>query len=304
MTENSVSNGNKACPKVSLFGFVNIYKPVGMTSHDVVSRLRKVTKIKQIGHTGTLDPFAEGVLPVSIGKSTRLIEYLNDDKEYLATVQFGKNTTTYDVEGDIVECFDKKVSPQDVVGILDKFRGEIEQLPPIYSAIKVGGKKLYDYARQGQSVEIKPRKIFISKIELESFDEVQQCAVIRIACSKGTYIRSIAYDMGKYLGCGGYLTNLIRTKAGKFVVENSVALDSLQDISDVDNVLINPLNVLEYPCYKLNDLEVERVSHGMSLLNKSFADSDIVILVYSDKIYAIGKVEKNKILVKKVFEVI
>ena len=161
MTENSVSNGNKACPKVSLFGFVNIYKPVGMTSHDVVSRLRKVTKIKQIGHTGTLDPFAEGVLPVCIGKSTRLIEYLNDDKEYLATVQFGKNTTTYDVEGDIVECFDKKVSPQDVVGILDKFRGEIEQLPPIYSAIKVGGKKLYDYARQGQSVEIKPRKIFI-----------------------------------------------------------------------------------------------------------------------------------------------
>ena len=110
--------------------------------------------------------------------------------------------------------------------------------------------------------------------------------------------------MGKYLGCGGYLTTLIRTKAGKFVVENSVALDSLQDISDVDKVLINPLNVLEYPCYKLNDLEVERVSHGMSLQNKSFADSDIVILVYSDKIYAIGKVEKNKILVKKVFEVI
>ncbi len=304
MVENSVAAGNKAAPKASLFGFLNVYKPVGMTSHDVVSRLRKVTKIKQIGHTGTLDPFAEGVLPVCIGKSTRLIEYLNDDKEYLATVQFGKNTTTYDVEGDIVECFDKKVSQQDVVGIFDKFRGEIEQIPPIYSAIKVGGKKLYDYARQGQSVEIKPRKIFISKIELESFDEVQQCAVIRIACSKGTYIRSIAYDMGKYLDCGGYLTNLIRTKAGKFVVENSVALDSLQDISDVDKVLINPLNVLEYPCYKLNDLEVERVSHGMSLLNKSFADSDIVILVYSDKIYAIGKVEKNKILVKKVFEVI
>lgn len=304
MTENSVSNGNKACPKVSLFGFVNIYKPVGMTSHDVVSRLRKVTKIKQIGHTGTLDPFAEGVLPVCIGKATRLIEYLNDDKEYLATVQFGKNTTTYDVEGDVVESFDKKVSQQDVIGILNKFRGEIEQMPPIYSAIKVNGKKLYDYARQGQSVEIKSRKIFISKIELESFDENEQIAVIRVACSKGTYIRSIAYDMGKYLGCGGYLTTLIRTKAGKFVVENSVALDSLQDISDVDKVLINPLNVLEYPCYKLNDLEVERVSHGMSLQNKSFADSDIVILVYSDKIYAIGKVEKNKILVKKVFEVI
>lgn len=304
MTENSVSNGNKTCPKVSLFGFVNIYKPVGMTSHDVVSRLRKVTKIKQIGHTGTLDPFAEGVLPVCIGKATRLIEYLNDDKEYLATVQFGKNTTTYDVEGDVVESFDKKVSQQDVIGILNKFRGEIEQMPPIYSAIKVNGKKLYDYARQGQSVEIKSRKIFISKIELESFDENEQIAVIRVACSKGTYIRSIAYDMGKYLDCGGYLTNLIRTKAGKFVVENSVALDSLQDISDVDSVLINPLNVLEYPCYKLNDLEVERVSHGMSLQNKSFADSDIVILVYSDKIYAIGKVEKNKILVKKVFEVI
>lgn len=304
MVENSVAGGNKAAPKASLFGFLNVYKPVGMTSHDVVSRLRRVTKIKQIGHTGTLDPFAEGVLPVCIGKATRLIEYLNDDKEYLATVQLGKNTTTYDIEGDVLESFDKKVSQQDILDVLDNFRGEIEQLPPIYSAIKVNGKKLYDYARQGQDVEIKPRKIFISKMGLECFDEIEQTAVIRIACSKGTYIRSIAYDMGKILGCGGYLTNLIRTKAGRFMVENSVALDSLQEIPDVDNVLINPLEVLEYPCYELNDYEVERVSHGMSLQNKSFKDSDIVILVYSDKIYAIGKVEKNKILVKKVFEVL
>lgn len=123
-----------------LFGFLNIYKPKGMTSFDVVARLRRVTKIKQIGHTGTLDPFAVGVLPICIGKSTRLIEYLDDDKEYLATVQLGKDTDTYDLDGTVTNTYDKKITQEDLISILDDFRGEIEQLPPIYSAIKVNGK--------------------------------------------------------------------------------------------------------------------------------------------------------------------
>lgn len=288
----------------SLFGFLNIYKPKGLTSHDVVARLRKITKVRQIGHTGTLDPFATGVLPICIGKATRLIEYLDDDKEYLATVQFGKNTATYDLEGEITATFDKKVTEEDVKNTLKDFEGEISQIPPIYSAIKVNGKKLYDYARQGQDIEIKPRKVTISKIELKEFDKTSQSAKITVACSKGTYIRSIAYDLGAKLGCGGYLTALERTKAGKFQVNTAIKLEDLTEVSQIIENLINPLDMLNIPIHNLSENERERVSHGMSICNSDFPDSDIVILSYGGRIYAIGKVEQNKILVKKVFEVL
>lgn len=288
----------------SLFGFLNIYKPKGLTSHDVVARLRKITKVRQIGHTGTLDPFATGVLPICIGKATRLIEYLDDDKEYLATVQFGKNTATYDLEGEITATFDKKVTEEDVKNALKDFEGEISQIPPIYSAIKVNGKKLYDYARQGQDIEIKPRKVTISKIELKEFDKTSQSAKITVACSKGTYIRSIAYDLGAKLGCGGYLTALERTKAGKFQVNSAIKLEGLTEVSQIVENLINPLDMLNIPIHNLSENERERVSHGMSICNSDFPDSDIVILSYGGRIYAIGKVEQNKILVKKVFEVL
>lgn len=288
----------------SLFGFLNIYKPKGLTSHDVVARLRKITKVRQIGHTGTLDPFATGVLPICIGKATRLIEYLDDDKEYLATVQFGKNTATYDLEGEITATFDKEVTEEDVKNALKAFEGEISQIPPIYSAIKVNGKKLYDYARQGQDIEIKPRKVTISKIELKEFDKTSQSAKITVACSKGTYIRSIAYDLGAKLGCGGYLTALERTKAGKFQVNTTIKLEDLTEVSQIVENLINPLDMLNIPIHNLSENERERVSHGMSICNSDFPDSDIVILSYGGRIYAIGKVEQNKILVKKVFEVL
>lgn len=288
----------------SLFGFLNIYKPKGLTSHDVVARLRKITKVRQIGHTGTLDPFATGVLPICIGKATRLIEYLDDDKEYLATVQFGKNTTTYDLEGEITATFDKKVTEEDVKNTLKDFEGEISQIPPIYSAIKVNGKKLYDYARQGQDIEIKPRKVTISKIELKEFDKTSQSAKITVACSKGTYIRAIAYDLGAKLGCGGYLTALERTKAGKFQENTAIKLEDLTEVSQIVENLINPLDMLNIPIHNLSENERERVSHGMSICNSDFPDSDIVILSYGGRIYAIGKVEQNKILVKKVFEVL
>ena len=287
-----------------LFGFLNIYKPKGMTSFDVVARLRRVTKIKQIGHTGTLDPFAVGVLPICIGKSTRLIEYLDDDKEYLATVQFGKDTDTYDLDGTVTNTYDKKITQEDLISILDDFRGEIEQLPPIYSAIKVNGKKLYEYARNGEEVEIKPRKVFISKLELESFDYEKQEATILVGCSKGTYIRSIAYDIGQKLDCGGYLTALERTKAGLFNKEHSIPLENFSEISDVMTNLVNPLDVLSLPKVELNDIEKERVNHGMAIYNRGFKNSDIVILVYGGRIHAIGMVKENQILVKKVFEVL
>ena len=287
-----------------LFGFLNIYKPKGMTSFDVVAKLRRVTKIKQIGHTGTLDPFAVGVLPICIGKATRLIEYLDDDKEYLATVQFGKDTDTYDLDGTVTKTYDKKITQEDLISILDDFRGKIEQLPPIYSAIKVNGKKLYEYARNGEEVEIKPRKVFISKLELESFDYEKQEAKILVDCSKGTYIRSIAYDIGQKLNCGGYLTALERTKAGLFNREHSIPLENFGEVSDVRNKLVNPIDVLPLSKVELNDVEKERVNHGMAIYNRGFKNSDVVILAYGGRIHAIGMVEDNQILVKKVFEVL
>ncbi len=289
---------------LSLFGFINVNKPKGLTSHDVVARLRRVTKIKQIGHTGTLDPFAVGVLPVCIGKATRLIEYLNDDKEYLATVQFGKNTDTYDLDGVVTEEFDRKVNETEMLRALKSFEGEIFQMPPIYSAIKVKGKKLYDYARAGEAVDIQPRKVTISKIELKDFDYENQCAKILVACSKGTYIRSIAYDLGKELSCGGFLIGLERTKAGNFKIADSLDLDALNEFEDVAKNIINPVNVIEKTSYELKKPDLDRVLHGMSIINPGFENSDIVILVYSGKIYAIGVVEQDKILVKKVFEVL
>lgn len=248
-----------------LMGFLNVYKPAGITSHDVVSRMRRVTKIKQIGHTGTLDPFAEGVLPVCIGKSTRLIEYLDDDKEYLAVVQFGKSTTTYDLEGEVTQTYDKKVTEDEITEALKTFEGEISQIPPIYSAIKVNGKKLYDYARQGQEVQIQPRKVTIEKIELKNFDKNNQTADILIKCSKGTYIRSIAHDLGQNLGSGGYLIKLIRTQAGKFLVGSSINLEEFDCMEKVEQNLINPLKMLDLPKVNITEEEHEKIIHGMPI---------------------------------------
>ena len=282
----------------SLFGFLNIYKPVGMTSHDVVSVLRRVTKIKQIGHTGTLDPFAEGVLPICIGKATRLIEYLQDDKEYLATVQFGAATNTFDLDGEKVFTSDKKFSRDDIKEGLKSFEGEILQLPPIFSAIKVKGKKLYEYARKGEEVEIQPRKVVIENIELKNFDEELQQAQILLKCSKGTYIRSIANDLGKNLGCGGYLIKLIRTQAGKFRVENSVQLDGI----DVESNLINPLDILNLPKIAVDNDDLARIKNGMPIYKTCDKIGNFVSLIYNDvEICAVGIADGEKIKLKKVF---
>ena len=282
----------------SLFGFLNIYKPVGMTSHDVVSVLRRVTKIKQIGHTGTLDPFAEGVLTICIGKATRLIEYLQDDKEYLATVQFGAATNTFDLDGEKVFTSDKKVSRDDIKEGLKSFEGEILQLPPIFSAIKVKGKKLYEYARKGEEVEIQPRKVVIENIELKNFDEELQQAQILLKCSKGTYIRSIANDLGKNLGCGGYLIKLIRTQAGKFRVENSVQLDRI----DVESNLINPLDILNLPKIAVDNDDLVRIKNGMLIYKTCDKICNFVSLIYNDvEICAVGIADGEKIKLKKVF---
>ena len=285
-----------------LFGFLNVYKPKGMTSHDVVSCMRRVTQVKQIGHTGTLDPFAEGVLPICIGKATRLIEYLTDDKEYLATVKFGVTTDSYDLDGAVVKTSNKKVSEQDILDLLPSFRGAISQMPPIYSAIKVKGKKLYEYARSGEEVKIEPRQVFIEKLEMKNFDEVEQTAEILVKCSKGTYIRSIAHDLGEMAGCGAHLIKLARTQAGKFLIENSINLDNFSTKDFVSENLINPLSILDCKKVFVNDIEQAKIKNGVAIKNRNdILLNEVVILQYNDIISAVGLVDGDKILIKKVF---
>ena len=283
-----------------MFGFLNVYKPQGKTSHDIVAILRRVTKIKQIGHTGTLDPFAEGVLPICIGKATRLIEYLDDNKAYIGTVQFGKSTSTYDIEGEGVSYSDKKVTKEEVEKALEQFRGEIEQLPPIYSAIKVKGKKLYEYARAGEEVKIEPRRVNIYKLELLNFDYENQTAELMIECSKGTYIRSIANDLGEVLGCFGHLIKLVRSKAGLFLLENSIKLDDLQTLEQVENNLIAPLDYINYPEYELSEVQLEKVSHGNPVKTDLLLDGT-VILTHQGKLVAMAEVDNGVAKVSKVF---
>lgn len=284
-----------------MFGFLNVYKPKGITSHDVVSALRRITKVKQIGHTGTLDPFAEGVLPICIGKATRLIEYLDDDKAYTGTIQLGSSTTTYDLEGEEVNFSDKKVTLNEIEAALDKFRGEIEQLPPIYSAIKVNGKKLYEYAREGKEVKIEPRRVNISKLEILEYDETSRRLTLHIECSKGTYIRSIAHDLGTELTTFGYLVKLVRVKAGMFEVNNAVSLEHIQTKEDVEKLLIAPLKKLNYMTYELNKNELVKVSNGTAIMpSKELPENSLILLTSQERLIAAAKMTKGLLKCLKV----
>lgn len=275
-----------------------------MTSHDVVSKLRKISKIKQIGHTGTLDPMATGVLPVAIGKASRLIEFLTEDKGYIAKLQFGKISDTYDIEGAVENYSDKKVTQQQVQAGLQKFSGKIEQIPPVYSAVHYKGKRLYELARQGQIPEdIPSRTVFINELKLLEFKEEEQTALLKIECSKGTYIRSIINDLGMELGCGAVMTELKRTKSGLFTIDNAIALDMLTDREDVEKYLINPVEVLSYKCYELTEFEYQKIIHGQSLLTKQFDDNEYVLLVFDNNLCAISQKDdkSQKLITKKVF---
>ena len=287
-----------------MFGFININKPGGMTSHDVVSKLRKISKIKQIGHTGTLDPMATGVLPVAIGKASRLIEFLTEDKGYIAKLQFGKISDTYDIEGAVENYSDKKVTQQQVQAGLQKFRGKIEQIPPVYSAVHYKGKRLYELARQGQIPEdIPSRTVFINVLELLEFNEEEQTALLKIECTKGTYIRSIINDLGMELSCGAVMTELKRTKSGLFTIDNAIPLDMLTDREDIEKYLINPVEVLSYKCYELTEFEYQKIIHGQSLLTKQFDDNEYVLLVFDNNLCAISQKDdkSQKLITKKVF---
>ncbi len=284
----------------TFFGFLNIYKPVGMTSHDVVGVLRRILKMRQIGHTGTLDPFAEGVLPIAVGKATRLIEYLDDDKAYIGRFNFGKSTTTYDIEGDTVETFDGKVTKEEIEKNLPK--GKILQYPPIYSAKKVNGKKLYEYVREGKEVEIKPYEVNIYSSALLEFNEKENWADIYIKCSKGTYIRSIANDLGKALNNGCYLSKLERVQAGLFKVDTAEKVEDLT-LEGAKGKMLNPIDYLPLTKQEINDGEMTRVRHGLKIYNKTGMTEGNVLLHQGNTLIAIAEVDGQNLKVKKVLSV-
>ena len=214
-------------------GIIVVNKESGMTSHDVVNRIRKIFKTKQVGHLGTLDPLAQGVLAICINDATKLVQFLSDhNKTYLATICLGKSTDTYDLEGSVIaEKEVEYISEECIDHVLKSFKGETEQIPPIYSSIKVNGKKLYEYARNNEYVEVESRKIFIYDIKRTSELTYRDgCCYfdIEVCVSKGTYIRSLCYDIGKQLGVPSLMFNLIRTKLGNFSLNNSYSLSDIE----------------------------------------------------------------------------
>ena len=211
-------------------GMINVYKEKGFTSHDVVAKLRGICKQKKIGHTGTLDPDAVGVLPVCLGCATRLCDMLTEkDKEYVAVLRLGVTTDTQDITGKVLAEKEVTESVEKVREVISSFEGEQLQIPPMYSALKVNGKKLYELAREGKEIERKARPIVVHEIEILS--ENMPEFTIRIKCSKGTYIRTICHDIGQKLSCGGAMVSLKRTKVGNFGIEDSYTLSRIEDMA-------------------------------------------------------------------------
>ena len=286
---------------------INILKPTGMTSHDVVSAVRKILNTKKVGHTGTLDPDASGVLPICVGKATKISEFiLSKDKEYLCEMTLGISTDTYDSSGTILNRSDNiNFDIEDIEKAFDKQRGEIEQFPPVYSALKINGKRMCDLVRSGREDEIvlKSRKVNIKNIEILRF--VSNKVVFKVECSKGTYVRSICHDVGEELGCGAHMSLLIRTSSGMFKLEDSITLEeldskfkdgSLEDFlkdGDVDFVL------REYKYILLNDNALKYYTNGGAIderrfLKSDYRDNDEFVRVYSkDEFIGIGKLTKS-----------
>jgi tRNA pseudouridine55 synthase len=252
--------------RVNMDGILNINKATGMTSHDVVARVRKLLKQKRVGHAGTLDPAASGVLPICVGQGTRVAEYLSESgKAYLAEIVFGVVTDTYDVEGAILRTADvADLTLARIEQALPHFLGQQQQMPPRYSAIKIQGQPAYKRTRAGEEIVLEPRPIEITKLEIIAWETPR--LTLAVECSKGTYIRSLAYDLGEYLACGAHLGGLIRTRSGPFTITESIRLEALAKAVEEDTLAkyLHPADeaIQQYPAILLDDPDVERVLHG------------------------------------------
>lgn len=253
-------------------GIINVYKEAGFTSHDVVARLRGICKMKKIGHTGTLDPEAVGVLPVCFGSGTKLCDLLTDwDKEYIAVLRLGMTTDTQDMTGQVLS----KSGPEQMAALQEEqvwetilsFQGSYDQIPPMYSALKVNGKKLYELARAGKEVERRPRTVRIEEIEILGTN--LPTVRMRVVCSKGTYIRTLCHDIGERLGCGGVMESLTRSRVGIFRIDEALTLAELEQLRDknrISNVIITPDAIFaECPAVIVNEQGGRMAQNGNQL---------------------------------------
>ncbi|MFH2035089.1 MAG: tRNA pseudouridine(55) synthase TruB [Candidatus Zixiibacteriota bacterium] len=280
-------------------------KPYRLSSHDVINNLRRTIQQKKIGHTGTLDPRATGLLITCLGRATKLSQFLGDaDKTYLAEITLGKKSSTYDSEG-ILENSESpvpRITRKQLDEILDNFRGKIKQKVPAFSAVKVDGKRLYKLARSGKEVETPIRDIEIKELVIEDLDlPVIRC---RVTCTKGTYIRSLANDIGETLGCGGYLSNLRRTKVGNFDISNALTLDEIKNLHaarELERHIVPIESALTYPSIMVTKEFTEHVITGrtpqftdlIAIEGEFNVDQVVSLKDYQGKIMAIGRAQKN-----------
>lgn len=288
-------------------GIILVDKPQGWTSHDVVAKLRGIYQQRRIGHSGTLDPMATGVLAVFLGRGTRAVELCeNDEKEYVAELLLGIVTNTQDITGEVLEQHSVEVSRQQLKAVLEQFLGPQQQIPPMYSAVKIGGKKLYELARKGQSVERKPRSIAIHELELCDFDG--KTARIRVVCSKGTYIRTLCHDIGAALGTGGCLSSLRRTRAGRFAIDDCVTMEQIQQARDQNAhmAFLRPVDSLfsGCPAVYLGEKEALRCKNGAENAVSGMPDGTYRVYGPENEFLMLGQCQNGVLrTVKSFFEV-
>ena len=296
-------------------GIINIYKEADYTSHDVIARMRGILKTRKLGHTGTLDPDAVGVLPVCIGRATKACDMLTDrSKVYEAVLRLGVTTDTEDMSGQVLTENPVDVTEEQVREAVAHFVGDYEQIPPMYSAIKVEGRKLYELAREGKVIERKPRPVTIFELDIIKIE--LPLIYLRVSCSKGTYIRSLCRDIGEKLGCGGCMEHLTRTRVGEFVIENAITLSQLEDLMREERVeeYIKPVDrlFLEYPKVKVgNKSEHALLTNGNPLAARKLKIDDkyrvdgqwLRLYDLDDRFVALYKyeTEKRRIMPLKMF---
>lgn len=287
-------------------GIILIDKPQEWTSHDVVGKLRGILHERRIGHSGTLDPLATGLLVIFVGRATRAVEFAEaDTKEYIAGLRLGISTDTQDITGRVISSGGAVPDEFQLRKALEKFKGELEQIPPMYSAIKVGGKKLYELARKGESIERRSRHITV--FDLDIAGRADDDYVLRVSCSKGTYVRTLCNDIGQALGCGGCMSSLRRTKAGVFSVEDAHTIAEIQETADRGEAesLIIPLDTLFSEFNKLTVPAVaEKKLRNGSIVNTSVSDGKYRVYSESNEFLLLGEVQSGKLkTIKSFFEV-
>ena len=252
-------------------GIINVYKEKGFTSHDVVAKLRGILHIKKIGHTGTLDPDAVGVLPVCIGKGTKLCDMITDtDKTYEAVMLLGISTDTQDISGNVLSKKDVAVDEKTLIETVDSFVGEYKQIPPMYSAIKVNGRKLYQLAREGIEIERSPRDVYIRSIHINDMNlqDGESSVTMTVSCSKGTYIRTLCHDIGEKLGCGACMKSLSRTRVGRFYIDDSFTINQIAALNlkgELSSIVAPVDSMFDYPRIQINK-EYDKMLYNGNLL--------------------------------------